>query len=383
MTVEATERLRLALRATAPNSDAGDGLQTLRAEEAAAVRAFLRAGRGGAMYVCGPVGCGKTATVLAEAAASKPAARVHVLNCASQGDSADGVLRWLLRCCGGAATTADASSLSVAALRLRFERWVRRQQQPKQRRTAVVTCVLDEIDDIAADERGRSLLDWLMRTAASCARLALLGIGNDARVPGGSGVQVVRFRGYDAGAIERVLRLRLGGLCVFDDVALQLIARNAAAMGGDLRAALTMCREPLLRAFGAWQQRQQPLRFPLTLADVRAVVAALADDTRALIAALPMQQRLLLAAFLAVGTPTSTRAELYGAYQALCERIGSAALSVAVLFREALGPLVDLNCIRPSLTKLDSFELVVAPADAHAAIVASSATLASVFSHAP
>ena len=91
----------------------------------------------------------------------------------------------------------------------------------------------------------------------------------------------------------------MGALGVLAPAALQLVALRAENMGGDLRVAMTMCREPLLRAFMAFARTHALPPLPLAVAQVAPVVAELVDDTRALISGLTALQKQFLAALFA------------------------------------------------------------------------------------
>ena len=111
--------------------------------------------------------------------------------------------------------------------------------------------------------------------------------------------EVLRFRAYSQGEIAAILGARVGALGVLAPAALQLVAMRAENMGGDLRVAMTMCREPLLRAYMAYARTHALPPLPLPVAHVAPVVAELVDDTRALISGLTALQKQFLAALFA------------------------------------------------------------------------------------
>ena len=242
--------------------------------------------------------------------------------------------------------------------------------------------------------------------------------------------EVLRFRAYSQGEIAAILGARVGALGVLAPAALQLVAMRAENMGGDLRVAMTMCREPLLRAYMAYARTHALPPLPLPVAHVAPVVAELVDDTRALISGLTALQKQFLAALFAAsadaadaltattattstatalpprGTPPcapvtaaslattaaatattrkeaesaleaelrqhrlapASKAAVYACYGALCAALGTRApsLSMLVLFRECVGALTDLNFVRCVGT--DALDLAVDADDLLAAL---------------
>ena len=238
--------------------------------------------------------------------------------------------------------------------------------------------------------------------------------------------EVLRFRAYSQGEIAAILGARVGALGVLASAALQLVAMRAENMGGDLRVAMTMCREPLLRAYMAYARTHALPPLPLPVAHVAPVVAELVDDTRALISGLTALQKQFLAALFAAsadaadaltataatatppplpprGTPPcapataassstttaatrkeaesaleaelrqhrlapASKAAVYACYGALCAALGTRApsLSMLVLFRECVGALTDLNFVRCIGT--DALDLAVDADDLLAAL---------------
>ena len=80
--------------------------------------------------------------------------------------------------------------------------------------------------------------------------------------------EVLRFRAYSQGEIAAILGARVGALGVLAPAALQLVAMRAENMGGDLRVAMTMCREPLLRAYMAYARTHALPPLPLPVVPV-------------------------------------------------------------------------------------------------------------------
>lgn len=119
---------------------------------------------------------------------------------------------------------------------------------------------------------------------------------------------MLRFRAYSQGEIAAILDARVGALGVLAPAALQLVALRAENMGGDLRVAMTMCREPLLRAYMAYARTHVLPPLPLPAARVAPVVAELVDDTRALISGLTGLQKQFLAALFAASADAADAA---------------------------------------------------------------------------
>lgn len=400
------EMLHSALASLAINGDPGAGLAR-RDKERAQIEGFLNSHieerRGGVLYVCGPVGTGKTVLIcntISERLKAERRANIAVLNCVSQVDTAADLYLWVAeRLCAtkhavtAAAAEPAAQGKNERALAALIEKNYR--QGAQKRRQKMVVLLLDEMDDLSEVPRGKKALGRLFEWASDPeSRIVLVGIGNDLvlrdksfqslTVDGNSdkGPAVMRFGAYKADDIEAILRERLGKTGVYSPPVLKFISMQTERMGGDLRTALTLCREPLLRAFIEFGRTKTSPKFPIGLGPVNAVVREMVDDTRANISSLPSQQKLFLGALLiaqgssasggssgggggGVGeagarAPAATRAEVHAAYQGICAKLGGSALSIFVLFRESLGPLVDLNFVR---TSGDTVELLVEPED--------------------
>lgn len=401
--MSALEMLHAALASLAINGDPGAGLAR-RDKERAQIEGFLNSHiderRGGVLYVCGPVGTGKTALIcnsIAEQLRVQRRTNIAVLNCVSQVDTAFDLYLWVAeRLCtakqvNDTLSEATTQERRITALTALIER--NHKQSEHNRRKKMAVMVLDEMDDLSDVPQGKRALGKLFGWASDpTSRVILLGIGNDLvansnnfqslsvdvgtteSTKSATGPAVMRFGAYKADDIEEILKDRLGKTGVYGPPVLKFISVQTERMGGDLRTALTLCREPLLRAFIEFGKTKVMPKFPIGLGPVNAVVRDLIDDTRALISGLPSQQKLFLGAVLIAQRPVesgnsgddstkqiaATRAEVYAAYQSICAKLGGSALTIFVLFRESLGPLVDLNFVR---TSGDTVELLVEQED--------------------
>lgn len=400
----ALEMLHAALASLAINGDPGAGLAR-RDKERAQIEGFLNSHieerQGGVLYVCGPVGTGKTALIcnsIAEQIKAQRRTSIAVLNCVSQVDTALDLYLWVAERLCAAKQVSEAFSGATSHER-RMQALMRlidmhHKQSAHNKRKRMVVMILDEMDDLSDVPLGKKALGQLFKWASDpMSRIILLGIGNDLvanssnnfqslNVDMGSaeptksaeGPAVMRFGAYKADDIEAILKDRLGKTGVYGPPVLKFISVQTERMGGDLRTALTLCREPLLRTFIEFGKTKVAPKFPIGLGPVNAVIRDLIDDTRALISGLPSQQKLFLGAVLIAQGPAerscgceesakplaATRTEVYAAYQSICTKLGGSALSIFVLFRESLGPLVDLNFVR---TSGDTVELLVEPED--------------------
>lgn len=404
--MSALEMLHAALASLAINGDPGAGLAR-RDKERAQIEGFLNSHiderRGGVLYVCGPVGTGKTALIcnsIAEQLKAQRRANVAVFNCVSQVDTAFDLYLWVAeRLClakqvSDALSSATTQDKRINALVALIDKNYKQSLSVHHKRKHMVVMILDEMDDLSDVPLGKKALGKLFGWASDpMSRVILLGIGNDLvgnnnnfqslTVDTGStdttksatGPSIMRFGAYKAEDIEVILNDRLGKTGVYGQPVLKFISAQTERMGGDLRTALTLCREPLLRAFIKFGETKVAPKFPIGLGPVNAVAKELIDDTKALIAGLPSQQKLFLGAvYIAqcrhdsgiIGGDESanqfavTRTEVHATYQAICTTLGGSALSIFVLFRESLGPLVDLNFVR---TRGEMVELLVEPED--------------------
>ena len=112
-------------------------------------------------------------------------------------------------------------------------------------------CVLlvDELDYMVTKKQTvlYNLFDWPHRPNA---RLVVIGISNTMDLPerlmprihSRMGKQKVQFRPYDRVQIQKIVTARLLDLEAFEKDAIEMCARKVAAVSGDVRRALQMCR---------------------------------------------------------------------------------------------------------------------------------------------
>jgi origin recognition complex subunit 1 len=117
-------------------------------------------------------------------------------------------------------------------------------------------CLVDEIDFlmIKSDEILYHLFEWPQSTASK-GRLIVIGVANMMDLPDHfssrvssrlkSGLDRMVFAAYTYEHINQILATRLGDLNIFDARTMELVARKAANMTGDLRTALKVCQRSI------------------------------------------------------------------------------------------------------------------------------------------
>ncbi|KAA0153736.1 hypothetical protein FNF31_06439 [Cafeteria roenbergensis] len=221
-----------------------------REAERASVRAFLEGGvRAGtaksSLYLSGMPGTGKTATVrevLAGLRASAAAGELAPFDEVWVNALALSHPHQLYSTVWRALTTRNAAPARAAQLlEARFS-------APSAGRRAVVL-VVDELDCLVTRKQTvlYNLLDWPSRRHA---RLVVVGIANTMdlpermlpRVHSRLGLARVVFQPYTRDQIRDIVCDRLSGLSVFRSDAVEMAARKVAALSGDVRRALHICR---------------------------------------------------------------------------------------------------------------------------------------------
>ncbi|GBG30424.1 Origin recognition complex subunit 1 [Hondaea fermentalgiana] len=113
------------------------------------------------------------------------------------------------------------------------------------------TCVLlvDELDYMVTRKQTvlYNLFDWPTRPNV---HLVVVGIANTMdlperllpRIASRLGMSRVVFQSYTRDQLERIIRARLEGLDIFEQDAVQMSARKVASLSGDVRRALQICR---------------------------------------------------------------------------------------------------------------------------------------------
>lgn len=226
-----------------------------REEERATIHTFLRdavarGGAGGALYISGMPGTGKTATV-------------HEVVRSLQRESQSGALpefdfveingmrlphpyqayTELYKSLSGQ----HASQTRAAQL---LEQWFSGSSRTSAQQNAK-TCVLlvDELDYMVTRKQTvlYNLFDWPTRPNV---RLVVVGIANTMdlperllpRIASRLGMSRVVFQSYTRDQLERIIHARLEGLDIFEEDAVQMSARKVSSLSGDVRRALQICR---------------------------------------------------------------------------------------------------------------------------------------------
>ncbi|XP_068175922.1 origin recognition complex subunit 1 isoform X2 [Antennarius striatus] len=203
-------------------------------------------GTGGCMYISGVPGTGKTATVQ------------EVMRCLQQASDADDVPPFtfieingmkmtdphqayvqILQKLTGQKATADHAA---ALLERRFSN-----SAPRKETTVLL---VDELDLLWTRKQNvmYNLFDWPTRRHA---RLVVLTIANTMdlperiminRVASRLGLTRMSFQPYSFRQLQQIITSRLNKVKAFEDDALQLVSRKVAALSGDARRCLDICR---------------------------------------------------------------------------------------------------------------------------------------------
>ncbi|KAK4296566.1 hypothetical protein Pmani_030959 [Petrolisthes manimaculis] len=210
------------------------------------VEGKLLDGTGGCMYISGVPGTGKTATVretvklLRECSKDShlPPFTFLEINAMSLTEPHQLWVQVLKLLTGTKATAEHASSL----LEKRFN-------TPAPRREPTLLLV-DELDLLWTRKQDvmYNLFDWPSRPFS---KLIVVAIANTmdlpervmlTRVSSRLGLTRITFQPYTHTQLQEIVRSRLLGINAFDPDAIQLVARKVAALSGDARRALDICR---------------------------------------------------------------------------------------------------------------------------------------------
>uniref|UniRef100_A0A3B5LL82 Origin recognition complex subunit 1 n=1 Tax=Xiphophorus couchianus TaxID=32473 RepID=A0A3B5LL82_9TELE len=203
-------------------------------------------GTGGCMYVSGVPGTGKTATVqevmrclqhAAEQDEIPPFVFIQI-NGMKMTDPHQAYAQILQKLTGQKATADHAAAL----LEKRFS-------HPAPRKETTVLLV-DELDLLWTRKQNvmYNLFDWPTRRHA---RLVVLAIANTMdlperilinRVASRLGLTRMSFQPYSFKQLQQIVTSRLNKLKAFEDDALQIVSRKVAALSGDARRCLDICR---------------------------------------------------------------------------------------------------------------------------------------------
>lgn len=210
------------------------------------VEAKIMDGTGGCMYISGVPGTGKTATVqevirclqtAADDDQIPPFSFVEV-NGMKMTDPHQAYVQILQKLTGQKATADHAAAL----LERRFS-------HPAPRKETTVLLV-DELDLLWTRKQNvmYNLFDWPTRRQA---RLVVLTIANTMdlperiminRVASRLGLTRLSFQPYTFKQLQQIITSRLNRLKAFEEDALQLVSRKVAALSGDARRCLDICR---------------------------------------------------------------------------------------------------------------------------------------------
>ncbi|XP_063230635.1 origin recognition complex subunit 1 isoform X2 [Bacillus rossius redtenbacheri] len=221
-----------------------------REEEFRSICQFLRSkvldSVGGCMYISGVPGTGKTATVREVLGYLRGAVRAGELP------------QFKLVEVNGMQLTRPSQVYAEILLQLTGQKLKAEQAQqilekrfktPAPRRTMTLL-VVDELDLLCTRRQDvvYNLLDW---PNYSTAHLVVITIANTMDLPERSfinrvnsrmGLTRITFQPYTYVQLQKIVMSRLQGLDAFDPDAVQLVARKVAAVSGDARRALDMCR---------------------------------------------------------------------------------------------------------------------------------------------
>lgn len=293
-------------------------------------------GTGGCMYISGVPGTGKTATVhevmrcLQHAADVDEIPPFHFIeiNGMKMTDPHQAYVQILQKLTGQKATADHAAAL----LEKRFS-------NPAPRRETTVLLV-DELDLLWTRKQNvmYNLFDWPTRRHA---RLVVLTIANTMdlperiminRVASRLGLTRMSFQPYSFKQLQQIITSRLNKVKAFEEDALQLVSRKVAALSGDARRCLDICR----RATEICEHSTAD-RATTGLVGMNHVMEALNEMfSSAYISAIKcasVQEQLFLRAVIAefrrLGLEEATFQQVFVQHQALCRVEGLQPISVS------------------------------------------------------
>jgi origin recognition complex subunit 1 len=221
------------------------------------VESKLRSGDGGCYYISGVPGTGKTATVmeavrlLEETRDDYPEFNFYSMNGMRLTSPEQAYVEMWRLLTGEKATPEHAMKL----LEERFSR-----AAPK-RVTSIF--LVDELDMLCNRKQSvlYNIFDWPSRPEG---KLIVIAIANTMdlpervminRVSSRLGLTRQTFQPYTHGQLQAIVASRLEGLHVFQQDAVQLVARKVASLSGDARRALDICRRATELAEAAGETR--------------------------------------------------------------------------------------------------------------------------------
>ncbi|XP_065179813.1 cell division control protein 6 homolog [Sycon ciliatum] len=219
-----------------------------REEEISSINDFLRgtlvAGKSGCLYISGVPGTGKTACVNAVLTAMKEAQRAHILkiNAFQYSQQPSRIYNVLAE-----RLLPKTKSTMSSACCSQLTDFVAKSSKP-------IVLVLDEIDQLATKDSGvlYQIFEWALRPTS---KLVLLAIANTLSFTSnelkrlqlkGCEPEQLYFAPYTSKQLATILKSRVEAACAGDVTmsaeAIELCARRIAAVTGDVRKALDVCR---------------------------------------------------------------------------------------------------------------------------------------------
>nr|XP_020464826.1 origin recognition complex subunit 1 isoform X2 [Monopterus albus] len=288
-------------------------------------------GTGGCMYISGVPGTGKTATVhevmrcLQRAADEDEIPPFHFIeiNGMKMTDPHQAYVQVLQKLTGQKATADHAAAL----LEKRFD-------NPAPRKETTVLLV-DELDLLWTRKQNvmYNLFDWPTRRHA---RLVVLTIANTMdlperiminRVASRLGLTRMSFQPYSFKQLQQIIMSRLNKAKAFEEDALQLVSRKVAALSGDARRCLDICRrateicEHSATGLVGMSHVMEALNEMFSSSYIMAIKCASVQEQLFL--------RAVIAEFRRLGLEEATFQQVFVQHQALCRVEGLKPISVS------------------------------------------------------
>ncbi|KAL6108393.1 orc1 [Pungitius sinensis] len=300
------------------------------------VESKIEDGTGGCMYISGVPGTGKTATVqevmrcLQHAADVDEIPSFHFIeiNGMKMTDPHQAYVQILQKLTGQKATADHAAAL----LEKRFS-------NPAPRKETTVLLV-DELDLLWTRKQNvmYNLFDWPTRRHA---RLVVLTIANTMdlperiminRVASRLGLTRMSFQPYSFKQLQQIIMSRLNKVKAFEEDALQLVSRKVAALSGDARRCLDICRrateicehsasDPSATGLVGMGHVMEALNEMFSSAYITAIKCASLQEQLFL--------RAVIAEFRRLGLEEATFQQVFVQHQALCRVEGLQPVSVS------------------------------------------------------
>ncbi|XP_063794955.1 origin recognition complex subunit 1 isoform X2 [Pseudophryne corroboree] len=292
------------------------------------VESKLLDGTGGCMYISGVPGTGKTATVheamrsLQRVAEEEemPSFQYIEINGMKLTDPHQAYVQ-ILKLLTGQKATADHAA---ALLEKRFS-------TPASKRETTVLLV-DELDLLWTRKQNvmYSLFDWPTRKQA---KLIVLAIANTMdlperimmnRVASRLGLTRMSFQPYTHKQLQQIITSRLNHVKAFDDDAIQLVSRKVAALSGDARRCLDICRRATEICEFSGKKNESPIvKMPHVIEALDEMFSS--PYVMAIRSSSVLEQaflRAVIAEFRRSGLEEATFQQVYHQYMALCRLEG-------------------------------------------------------------